>query len=180
MAFIPCASITGGLNGTSCTPNPGGVSELYIANFSSIVSVGASGGTVTGITGGATAFYTFSFRRNTANAQEDLTKDLTTGSLFYTQTITMVLDHKDKVKRDQLMLLDNALVAVIAKHSDGTYWLYGHGLGTSGDGMYVTTNVSQTGTLKTDQNGYTITMVAEESDRAHPVDASLIASLIAP
>lgn len=178
MAFIPCASITGGLNGTSCTPNPGGVSALYIANFSSIVSVGASGGTVTGITGGASAFYPYTFRPNTASVQEPLTKDVQTGSLFYTQTITIVLDKIDKTKRDQLMLLDNALVCVIARHSNGTYWLYGHGLGTQGEGMYVTTNVSQTGTAKSDANGYTITLVAEESERAYPVDESIIASLI--
>lgn len=178
MAFIPCASITGGLNGTSCTPNPGGVSEVYIANFSSVVSVGASGGTVTGITGGASAFYPYVFRRNTANFQEVLTKDITTGSLFYTQTLTIVLDRMDKTKRDQLMLLDNALVCVIVKTSGGDYLLAGHGLGTKGDGMYVTTNVSQTGTAKADSNGYTITMVSEEADRASFIDPSIIAGLI--
>lgn len=183
MAFTPCASITSGLNGTSCTPNPGGVSELYIANFADVTFVSATGGTVIGFTGstGATsapAFYTYSFRRNTANMQEDLTKDLTTGSLFYTQTGTIVLDHKDKVKRDELMLLDNALIVVIAKHSDGTYWLYGHGLGTEGDGMYVTTNVSQTGTAKTDQNGYTITLIAEETNRASPIAASALTAIL--
>ena len=182
MAFTPCASITSGLNGTSCTPNPGGVSEIYLCNFTALTFASSTGGTVSGLTGstGATstpAFYTYSFRRNTCNAQEDLTKDLATGSSFITQTITIVLDHKDKVKRDELSLLNNALVAVIAKHSDGTYWLYGHGLGTVGDGMYVTTNVSQTGTAKADANGYTVTMVAEESDYASPVSTSILAGL---
>ena len=179
MAFTPCASITSGLNGTSCTPNPGGVQEIYLANFSAITFVSSTGGTISGVTGGSGNFYTYSFRRNTCNAQEDLTKDLATGSLFYTQTITIVLDHKDKVKRDELMLLDNALMVVIAKHSDGTYWMYGHGLGTEGDGMYVTTNVSQTGTTKSDANGYTITLVAEEANRASPVNEAIIAGLLA-
>lgn len=180
MAFTPCASITSGLNGTSCTPNPGGVSEIYLANFSAITFVSSTGGTISGVTGGSGAFYTYSFRRNTCNAQEDLTKDVNTGSLFYTQTITIVLDHKDKVKRDELMLLDNALMVVIAKHSDGTYWMYGHGLGTEGDGMYVTTNVSQTGTAKADANGYTVTLLAEEANRASPINEAIIAGLLAP
>lgn len=179
MSFTPCTAITSGLNGTSCTPNPGGVSEVYLTNFDDVTGVtyGATGATygIEGMTAGTgTAFfYKYTFRRNTCNFQEDLSKDLTTGSLFYTQTGTIVLDHKDKTKRDELMLLDNSLVTVIAKHSDGTYWAYG-----VGDGMYVTANVSQTGTQKTDQNGYTITMVAEETVRAYNVDPSIIAGLV--
>lgn len=176
MAFTPCANITSGLNGTSCVPNPGGVRSMLICNFDDIVAIGTTGGTAFTINTismtGASGFYPYTFRRNTANFQEDLSKDLTTGSLFYTQTGTIVLDHKDRTKRDELMLLDNALVAVIAEHSDGTYWLYG-----SGDGMYVTANVSQTGTAKTDANGYTITMVAEEEQRAYPVNPAIIAAL---
>ena len=184
MAFTPCASITSGLNGTSCDPNPGGVSEIILTNFADVTSIGLTGGTgnqlslVTSILGpgGATAgfFYQYTFRRNTASFQEDLTKDLATGSLFYTQTGTIVLDKIDKTKRDELMLLDNSLITVIAKHSNGTYWMYG-----ALDGMFVTANTSGTGTAKTDQNGYTITVVAEESVRAYEVDAAIIGNLIA-
>lgn len=184
MAFTPCTAITSGLNGTSCDPNPGGVSEIILTNFEDIASIGLTGGTgnqlsyVTSIVGpsGATTgfFYQYTFRRNTASFQEDLTKDLATGSLFYTQTGTVVLDKIEKTKRDELMLLDNALVVVIAKHSNGTYWMYG-----ANDGMYVTTNTSGTGTAKTDQNGYTITLVAEESVRAYQVDPAIVEALIA-
>lgn len=185
MAFTPCANITSGLNGLSCEPNPGGVSEIILTNFDDVSSIGLTGGTgpalsyVTSILGpgGATGgfFYQYTFRRNTASMQEDLTKDLATGSLFYTQTGTIVLDKIEKTKRDELMLLDNALVTVIAKHSNGTYWMYG-----AEDGMYVTTNASGTGTAKTDQNGYTITLVAEEPTRAYQVDPAIIAQLLAP
>ena len=189
MAFTPCATITSGLNGTSCEPNPGGVSEIILTNFADITALGLTGGTgnelslVVGITGpaGATAgfFFKYIFRRNTASFQEDLTKDLSTGSLFYTQTGTIVLDKIEKSKRDELMLLDSSLVTVIAKHSNGTYWMYG-----ATDGMYVTTNVSGTGTAKTDQNGYTITLIAEESVRAYQVSGTVngttINNLVAP
>lgn len=182
MAFTPCASITSGLNGLSCTPNPGGVSKLFIANFADLTFVSSTGGTVTGITGttGATsspAFYQYSFRPNTANVQENLTKDTTTGSSFISQIVTIVLDHKDKTKRDELSLLNQALVAVIAKYPDGTYWLLGHGLGLEGDGMYVTTNDSQTGTAKADANGYVISMLAEESNYASPVSTAILAAM---
>jgi len=176
MAVNPCASITSGLAGVACGSNPGGVSEIYLANFDDI-SFTLTGGTVSAMLGpsGATAdfMYEYTFRRNTASVNEDLTKDIATGSLFYTQTATIVLDKQDKTKRDQLMLLDNALVMYIAKHTNGTYWLYG-----AEDGSYVTTNAATTGTAKTDQNGYTITMVAEEPNRAYPVDPSIIDQIV--
>lgn len=191
MAFIPCTLITNGLVGLSCSPNPGGVSEMYLINFGDVSSItataaeyapgvtGASGvngdSFITNIQGpgGTAQFYTYTFRRNTASVVEDLTKDLATGSLFYSQTATIVLDKIERVKRDELMLLDNSLVMLIAKHSNGTYWLYG-----AGDGMYVTTNTSTTGTAKTDANGYIITMLAEEALRAKQVDPALIPSIV--
>lgn len=183
MAFTPCTSITSGLNGTSCTPNPGGVSEIYLTNFDSVTGItygstsgGGTGYGIVGLTAGSGAgfFYEYTFRRNTASVVEDLTKDIQTGSLFYSQTITIVLDKIEKAKRDELMLLDNALLMVIAKHSNGTYWLYG-----LGDGMFVTTDTSGTGTAKTDANGYIVTLLAEEAARAYEVDPAIIPGLLA-
>jgi len=193
MAFVPCTVITAGLNGLSCEPNPGGVSEIYLTNFQDVTLISATAADyspgVTGASGtngdsfifdiqgpaGATVdfFFPYTFRRNTASFAEDLTKDLATGSLFYTQTGTIVLDRIERVKRDELMLLDNSLVMVIAKHSNGTYWLYGQQ-----DGMFVTTNTSTTGTAKTDANGYIITLVAEEPLRAKQVDPALIPFIV--
>lgn len=188
MAFTPCASITGGLNGTSCAANPGGVTQILIQNFASIGTVGVTGasggigGTVSSIlsaTGGTASFFPVTFRRNTASFTEDLTKDTATGSLFYTQTGIIVLDKQDRVKREQLNLLDNALLVVLAQHSNGSWWMYGRQPGSNmGDGMYVTTDAATTGTVKADANGYTVTMIAEEVDRAWPVDPSIIAGMI--
>lgn len=178
MAQLACTSITACLSGLACGTNPGGVAEIYLANFSSITFVSSTGGTVVGFTGGASAFYTYSLRQNTSSFQHETVKDLQTGSLFYRQTGTFSLAKIDKTKRDQLLLLDNGVFVVIAKHANGTYWLYGHGLGTEGEGMYVTTNVATTGTQKTDGNGYTITLVAEEANPPSPVDSSIIAALL--
>jgi len=176
MPITPCEQITSGLNGTSCTSNPGGVSEFYLINYDDLTTVTFTGGTVSSIlTAGVTAsFFEYSFRRNTASVAEDLTKDLNTGSAFYSQTATIVLDKIEKTKRDELMLLDQAVIAYIAKHTNGSYWLYG-----STDGAYVTTNVSSTGTQKTDQNGYTITILSEEAERGFPVDPVLGAAIAA-
>lgn len=176
MPITPCEQITSGLNGTSCTSNPGGVSEFYLINYDDLDTVTLTGGTVSALlTGGVTAsFYQYTFRRNTASVTEDLNKNLDTGSLFYAQTATIVLDKIEKSKRDELMLLDNAVIAYIAKHTNGSYWLYG-----STDGAYVTTNTSTTGTAKTDQNGYTITILSEESERGYPVDPTLAAYIVA-
>ena len=176
MAFIPCTKITAGLNGLSCDTNPGGVQEIYLTNFEDFQYT-LTGGTVSAIidpnTSATASFFTYTFRRNTASVNEELTKDLTTGSLFYTQTATITLDRWEKQKRDQLMLLDNALIGYIVKKTNGTYWLFG-----ADDGAYVTTNVATSGTAKTDQNGYTITIVSEEPQRAYPIDPNIVADLI--
>lgn len=177
-SVLACSSITACVSGLACGTNPGGITELYIANFSAITFVSSTGGTVTGITGGASAFYTYTLRPNTGSLSHELSKDITTGALYYNETATFPLAKIDKTKRDQLLLLDNGLFVVIGKHSNGTYWLYGHGEGTEGEGMYVTTNVATTGTAKADANGYTITMVAQEANPPMPVNPSIIAGLL--
>lgn len=187
MAYTPCASITGGLNGQSCDANPGGITEILIANFYQIGAVGLTGASgantgivnsIQGATGGTAQFYPFTFRRNTGNVAEDLVKDITTGSSYYSQTITMVFDKQDRLKREQLSLLDQALVTALVRHSNGQWWMYGKQPGTDqGDGLYVTTDAATTGTSKADANGYTVTLLAEETARAWPVDSSIIAAL---
>lgn len=176
MSFIPCAKITAGLNGVSCDANPGGVRSIILTNFED-AEYTLTGGTVSAIidpnTSATASFFQYTFRRNTASVQEELTKDPATGSLFYTQTGTVVFDKWDKIKRDQLMLLDNALIVYIVEFSNGSYWLFG-----ADDGAYVTANVSTSGTAKADPNGYTITIFSEENARAYPVDPAIIAALI--
>ena len=44
MALIPCTSITSGLNGQSCTANPGGVSQIILTNFADVANVTLTGG----------------------------------------------------------------------------------------------------------------------------------------
>jgi len=176
MALIPCASITSGLNGQSCDANPGGVSEFMLTNYDQVDTVTITGGTVSAISylGSTASFFQYTFRRNVASVTEDLQKDLTTGSSFYAQTATIQLDKIEKVKRDELSLLDQALIMYIAKHTNGSYWLYG-----STDGAFVTANTSTTGTAKADANGYTVTILSEEGVRAYPVDPAIIAALLA-
>lgn len=171
---IACSSITSGLVGAACGSNPGGISEVYLANLSVITGVSSTGGTVSGVTGGSGAFYRYSFRPNTGNVQQETIKDLSTGAAFYRQTLVINLDKISKTNRDQLLLLDSALVVAIVKFANGQYWMFGHGLLTEGEGMYVSTNVASTGTAKTDGNGYIITMLAEEANPMNPVDPALM------
>lgn len=180
-----CSNITSGLIGTAlCGTNIGGVTQILITNRADIGSIGltnnGSGADsfVTSIlaTGSiATAvFYEYNVRKESAVFNETLTKE-TNGISFYTNELTIVLDKMEKVKRDELMLLDQADVSVIYRDANGIYWLFGYEEAAS-----VSANSGTSGTARTDANGYTVVVTENGPQRAYQVDPTLIPTLYTP
>jgi hypothetical protein len=143
-----------------CQPNSGGVTKLYLTDFSNINTVTYdSDDVVTGITFTSTGatFYEFAFNRNTSSFQDNAVVNPQNGSLFYDQTITLVLPRKENAKRAVLALLMQKDLAAIAKDGNGLYWFFG-----VTKGVYVSELPSESGVATADGSKYTITLKGEK------------------
>lgn len=156
----------------NCDPNTGGVTKIWINNghiFSGAPQLDSEQ-IVTGATfvTGATSWAEFQFNPNTSSFEENATVDLQNNTTFYEQTITLVLARREAQKRRKLLLLADGQpeLTAIVKDSNGLYWLFG----SLDDKLYMTGNEGGSGVAKSDANGYTITLTAEDARMAFEID----------
>lgn len=168
--------LTGGI-AKGCENNTGGIQKIYIADACSVESITAANGEISDITmvtdSPAPLFYEFSFNRNTSEFTENATVNVENGSLYYAQTVTLVIPRREVAKRNVLALLMNKDMAVIVKDQNGLYWYMGEV-----NGMLVTELPSGTGKAKGDLNGYTITLTGEEPAQAQQVEEAAVLAVI--
>ena len=160
----------------SCLSNVGGIKEAYITNFENVTATTLTSGSLSAVTmASGSVFVPFQFNNNTGALSEELTSDLVNGTVFYTQTVTLVIPRREAAKRDKLLILAEGQpkLAIIIKDSNGLYWFIG-----LGEGAYLTANSTGSGTAKADANNYQLTFVAEEAALAPEVDAAVIPTII--
>lgn len=149
---------------------------MYITDFCNITSFTDSSpaGIIETITmAGVTVYYEFEFNRGTSTWTESNTNDPVNGTTVWTQTATLVLNKRERTKREALALMLQKDLSVIIKDNNGQYWILG-----KESGVWATGIEAVVGTAKTDANNYTVTLVAEEPEEAFPVtEAAVLANI---
>lgn len=164
----------------SCVGNLGGVTKFWINNGDALdlTTITETDGEVTAVDlkGSAAGFVEFQFNPNTSNFTEASTIDLVTGSTFYDQIITLVLNRREATKRQKLLLIAAGQpgLTIIVKDSNSNHWIFG----LYDDKMYLTGNEGGSGTAKADANGYTLTFTAQDANPAFIIKESVIAGLM--
>lgn len=177
-----CNALTTGLN-KSCETNAGGLNKIYITDYENIsaITTGTSStypaaDWVDGITmAGPALFYEIQTNKNVCNFTESVAIDMTNGTTFFNQVVSIVLSRRETTKRDfiEKLVAGQKQLAIIVLDSNGLYWLFG-----KDEGSYVTAIEGGSGTAKADANGYTLTLTAMEPDQAFQVDPTIISGLI--
>jgi hypothetical protein len=171
-----CESISAGI-AKECSNNVGGIKKMYVTEKCNVSSytLSSPGDEISTITmSGGASFYEYVFNKNTCFFTESENNDEANGTTLVTQTITLVLNRREKTKRDNLMLLNKfkELVIIITDSND-INWLFGET-----NGVVLKTNEGGSGTAKTDRNGYTLTFVGEEPELANTVTDAALAAVI--
>jgi hypothetical protein len=156
-----------------CDNNIGGIKKAWFGNFENIDSVthGSPSNKITGISLVDTnnKLQKFEFNKNTSTFTEVTAMDQSNGSEVCTQTVTIVLNRREQIKRDTLLLLGKfADLSCIILDSNDKYWFLGEF-----NGLNLTEKNSESGTAKTDPNRYTLTFVGEEPEDAREIDSGL-------
>ena len=140
----------------ACKDSVGGLKKVYLENFADITYGAVTAGVISTITG---SMYLYELPMNTAQFTETVTSSVENGTTFYQTELTIVLPKLTAVLRNELKLLAQAKLAVVAEDRNGTKWVLG-----LENGCYLTTGTSATGTAMGDLNGMTLTFTSMEKD----------------
>lgn len=154
-----------------CGPNLGGIVEAYIADFDKVTSYGytASNSVISQITMSATAsyFYKFEFREDTSSFAQTNTPTLSAD--IVEQVGTLVFQQLSTLKNSAFNLLRGKKLVVVYKDSNGQYWLSGKNLGVRLTNIEQTTNAD-----RNEDNIYTLTLTARETEFAYEVSSKSV------
>jgi hypothetical protein len=177
---MSCA-LTQGFN-LDCREGIGGLKEVYIIEKANVTSVTEVSGVVTAITKATgKRFWKYSLVRETSSATESIQGNEQNGTIFYDQTVNIILNKRQASVRNEIMLLAKNFLLMIAvenqQDSSGQNraFLYG-----KDQGLQLLTGTSETGVAWADRNGYTLPFNGKEQQLAPEVTYSLLATLETP
>jgi hypothetical protein len=166
--------MTNGYNDRTCTNGKGGIKSVLLFPVSAIVTpITMSGNQITSMTvTGETFLYKLKSNLSSYTAPIKVNKD--NGTLWYEQTLTMILASDTKELRSQIHLLAQNEVCALVEKADGTIVALGleEGLQVNDGGEYTS------GTVKSDRNGHTIVLAGLENNEVPDVAALLYADLL--
>lgn len=155
-----------------CRDSVGGIKEIYIAEIGTLSAVTEASGIVTAITKATgKRFWKYSLIRETSNFDQVITSSLQAGTLYYAQALQIIMNKMQASTRNEIMLIAQNSVAVVAVDNNGVGWLLGKEFGL------VMSGNSGTGTAWADRNGSTLSFAGNEKALAPTVAAGVISAL---
>lgn len=136
-----------------CGTNLSGVKAIYLANDASVGGVTLTEGEISAIDASAGTFYEYIPAKNTGSLTKTLTKDESTGVMYYTNEAVAQFNKMETAKRKELSNIDRGHFKAVVLDSNGKYWFLGY------DNYVSATAVTgQTGAGLDDGNFYTLTL----------------------
>ena len=168
-----CA-LTSGYNDRTCTNGKGGIKSVLFFPLEDKSGVTKTANEITAWTLAGETFH-YKLKSNLSSYTSNIVRSEENGTLYYEQSLTMILNSDNKDLRSAIHLLaQNELCAMVEK-ADGTYVLLGESEGLKmGDG-----NESGSGVTKGDRNGHSLVFVGMENEEIPDVEASIAATAIA-
>lgn len=164
--------MTAGYNDRVCTNGKGGIKSVIIFPISKIVNSAVVNNQITTLTvSGETFRYKLKSNLSSYTAPIKVNKD--NGTLFYEESLSMILASDTKELRAQLHLLAQNLVVALVENADGSIVALGFG-----EGLQVAdANEYTSGVTKGDRKGHVIVLNGMENEPVPDVTAAIFATL---
>lgn len=145
-----------------CKDSIGGIKTLWFAAVEDIASWTGSAGTYSAVTmDSGKYFWKYDLVKESSNFAEAVNTNVQNGTVFYAQTLEIILNKLQVNTRNEILLLaKNRLVAIVVDNNDEA-WILG-----KDNGLDITGGGSATGTAFGDRNGYTLTFTGNEKELA--------------
>lgn len=149
-----------------CLDSIGGIKTLWVSSNADLgtITAGATSG-ITALAGATGEFYQIEVAKDVASFTETFNISNVNGTAFFSQAVTIPVQHLSSAKRAQIQLLSyNRNSKVLFEDNNGLYWLVG-----LTRGCVVTTGSSVTGVAPGDLSGYNVVLEAQEPEMAFQV-----------
>ena len=157
-----------------CGTNLSGVKAIYLANDASVGGVTLTEGEITAIDASAGTFYEYIPAKNTGSLTKTLTKDETTGVMYYTNEVVAQFNRMETAKRKEISNIDRGRFKAIVLDNNNKYWYLGYDNYVSASAV-----TGQTGAGLDDGNFYTVTLTDISAELPYEVQSEALADIIA-
>jgi hypothetical protein len=152
-----------------CLDSIGGIKTLWVSSNADLgtITAGATSG-ITACTGATGSFFQIEVAKDVASFTETFNISNVNGTAFFTQEVTIPVQHLSSAKRAQIQLLTyNRNSKVLFEDNNGLYWLVG-----LTRGCVVSAGTSVSGVAPGDFNGYNgLVLQAMEPEMAYQVSS---------
>lgn len=167
-------NMTSGYNDRTCTNGKGGIKSVLFFPIANKSGVTKTANEITAMTVSGETFH-YKLKSNLSSYTAPIQRNEENGTLWYEQTLNMVLNSDNKDLRSALHLLAQNELGVMVEKADGTYVLLGEN-----EGLKVAdANEYTSGVAKSDRNGHVIVLTGQENDEVPDVDSTVAATIIA-
>ena len=167
---MACGVLSKG-RGLDCNRISGGVKYIYFGVYDQFdapidgTGIVVSSSEITDIEMGANTLYRYTVPRGSTTINETITGSTENGTLFYTPTVSMILNRLTKEDQNEIKLLGQTQVVCFAQLN--ATLTNGHdvivGMGVT-NAMSLNAGTADSGAAFGDRNGYTLTFDGLESD----------------
>jgi hypothetical protein len=166
--------MTSGYNDRTCTNGKGGIKSVLLFPLGNIATSHITANevdilTVTGET------FLYKLKSNLSSYTAPIKVDKNNGTLFYEQSLSMILASDSKELRSEIHLLAQNEVCCLVENADGTIVALGFGEGL----QIADANEYTSGVLKGDRKGHVLVLNGMENDEVPDVDPSIYTALLA-
>jgi hypothetical protein len=169
---MACALTTG--FALQCRDGAGGVKNVYLIELDNVASYTESSGTITAITkASGKVFFKYVMENDVANFAEAFTTNRQNGTVYYAQTLQMVINKLRAAVRNEIKLLAQNRIVAVVETMDGSAFCLG-----KDRGLMIAGGSAASGTAMADRNGYTIDLAADEKEPMYEVSTGILAGLL--
>lgn len=148
--------------GLECKDGIGGIKQIWVGDYATnLPYVSVLNGTATVDTDNYDGIIV-ELPPQTGSFEETINFNRDNGTVFYTQTINIMLHKLSLTKRNELSAVAQSRVMVIVTDNNGNDWLCGYEMP-----LDLSTATASTGKALGDLNGYTLAFVGESPNRAY-------------
>lgn len=166
-------NMTTGYNDRTCTNGKGGIKSVLLFPLGNATGVTISNNEITAITVSGEVFY-YKLKSNLSSYTAPVQVNKDNGTLWYNQSLSMILASDTKELRSEIHLLAQNEVVCFVEKANGT-WV---ALGLEEGLQVADANEYTSGVLKSDRQGHVIVLNGMENNEVPDVTDGIITTLL--
>ena len=157
-----------------CKDGIGGIKQIVLVDKTEVTSFTLDASEVVTVINGPASgdLYTYELPTQTGSFEETINFNRDAGTIFYTQTVNVMLNKLSAAKRLELQNVATARVIVFVEDTNGNWWAVGYEYGAD-----LSTATAGTGAVLGDMNGFTLAFTHEAAKRAYKLNGAPLSLL---